>query len=290
LPEENLGWEENPPTLIEFIRRDLRWCQGNMQYWSFIALPRLHAVSRYQLAFAILMFLGSPAWIAMFALGVLALAVAPASTAVVNAAPGLALFASLLAMWFAPQIATAIDVLLHPHERRAFGGPWRFVASVAATLTFNLLLAPVMWLAHTIFLARLLIEREPAWSSQQRDEHAVPLSLAIRRLWPQMLLGWAAIAIVGLTHPAALPYVLVLAGGLALAVPFAVITSWPGFGWLLMRLGLGRLPEEIAPPPILRAVALPALTGAVPPIGTAPAIAATPPSAGLSECSPASGP
>ena len=30
------GWEENPPTLIEFIRRDLRWCQGNMQYWHFL--------------------------------------------------------------------------------------------------------------------------------------------------------------------------------------------------------------------------------------------------------------
>jgi len=30
LPEEDLGWEENPPTLLEFIRRDLRWCQGNM--------------------------------------------------------------------------------------------------------------------------------------------------------------------------------------------------------------------------------------------------------------------
>ncbi|WP_201243526.1 hypothetical protein [Halochromatium salexigens] len=26
------GWEENPPTLLEFLRRDLRWCQGNMQY------------------------------------------------------------------------------------------------------------------------------------------------------------------------------------------------------------------------------------------------------------------
>ena len=42
LPEENLGWEENPPTLIEFIRRDLRWCQGNMQYWRFLVLPVSH--------------------------------------------------------------------------------------------------------------------------------------------------------------------------------------------------------------------------------------------------------
>lgn len=31
LPEENLGWEENPPTLLEFIRRDLRWLQGTLQ-------------------------------------------------------------------------------------------------------------------------------------------------------------------------------------------------------------------------------------------------------------------
>ena len=39
LPREDLGWEENPPTLLEFIRRDLRWCQGNMQYWRFLLLP-----------------------------------------------------------------------------------------------------------------------------------------------------------------------------------------------------------------------------------------------------------
>src|SRR4029078_2737146 len=39
LPEENLGWEKNPPTLIEFIRRDLRWCQGNMQYCRFLVHP-----------------------------------------------------------------------------------------------------------------------------------------------------------------------------------------------------------------------------------------------------------
>ena len=35
VPREDLGWEENPPTLLEFMRRDLRWCQGNMQYWRF---------------------------------------------------------------------------------------------------------------------------------------------------------------------------------------------------------------------------------------------------------------
>ena len=36
LAEEGDSFEQNPPTLIEFIRRDLRWCQGNMQYWHFL--------------------------------------------------------------------------------------------------------------------------------------------------------------------------------------------------------------------------------------------------------------
>src|SRR5205807_10055383 len=32
LAEEGSSFEQNPPTLVEFIRRDLLWCQGNMQY------------------------------------------------------------------------------------------------------------------------------------------------------------------------------------------------------------------------------------------------------------------
>ena len=75
LPEES-SWEENPPTLIEFLRRDLRWCQGNMQYWRFLGFPGLKAVNRHNLVVAILMFVGSPAWIGMLVFGTLSVALA----------------------------------------------------------------------------------------------------------------------------------------------------------------------------------------------------------------------
>ena len=32
IADEFESWEENPPSLPDFIKRDLRWCQGNMQY------------------------------------------------------------------------------------------------------------------------------------------------------------------------------------------------------------------------------------------------------------------
>ena len=79
LPEEDLGWEQNPPTLIEFLRRDQRWCQGNLQYWPFIKMPDLKPVSRFQLMFAMLMFIGSPAWMGMLIFGTIAAALAPST-------------------------------------------------------------------------------------------------------------------------------------------------------------------------------------------------------------------
>ena len=60
--DENGSFEENPPHILEFIRRDLRWCHGNMQYLKLLREPGLHLTSRIQLVLAILMFIGSPAW------------------------------------------------------------------------------------------------------------------------------------------------------------------------------------------------------------------------------------
>ncbi len=155
LPEEDLGWEENPPTLIEFIRRDLRWCQGNLQYGYFLFMPGLKLVSRFQLAFAMLMFLGSPAWIGLLVVGTLALALAPTPADFIRADAGHALLAIILVMWFAPKIATVIDVLTRPELRRAFGGTARFLASVVTETMFFILLSPIMWFCHTLFLAGL---------------------------------------------------------------------------------------------------------------------------------------
>jgi len=258
LPEEELGWEENPPTLLEFIRRDLRWCQGNMQYWPLLGLPGITPVNRYQIAFALIWFLASPAWIALLVVATAAVAVeGPARF--IRSDAGLALFAIILVMWFAPKIATVTDVLLRPAARRAFGGTARFLAGVAIETIFFLLLSPIMWVGHTLFLGGLLFGRTIGWIEQTRDDHAVPLSLAIHNLWPQTVLGLATLGVLAATAPAAIPYALFIAGGLVLAVPLAVLTASPALGRVLIRLGIGRLPEETSPPAALRALALPSI-------------------------------
>jgi membrane glycosyltransferase len=257
--QEDLGWEENPPTLLEFMRRDLRWCQGNMQYWRFLALPNLKPVSRYQLMLAIMMFIGSPAWIGLLVLATIALVSFDSPAHFIRADAGSALFAWVLVMWFSPKIASAIDLLLRRDACRKFGGGGHILVSFAIETVFSILLCPILWISHTIFLAGLLFDHEIGWIGQVRDDHAVSFKSALATLWPQTLIGCLALGLVSATQPTALPYVLLLAGGPALAVPFAMLTAWPALGGLAVRIGIGRLPEETATPEALLRLSLPAI-------------------------------
>jgi len=264
LPEEDLGWEENPPTLLEFLRRDQRWCQGNLQYGPFLSMPGLKFVSRFQLAFAMLMFLSSPAWIGLLLFSTLALAFSGPTAQFIRPGPGHALLTIVLVMWFAPKIATALDVLTRSSQRRSFGGAMRFLLGFVLDAVFTILLLPIMWLCHTIFIIGMPFGRSIGWAGQVRDDHGVPWSQAARQLWLHTAIGLGAIVLLAATHPAAIPYALLLAGGPALSIPFAVVTALPGVGRVLTRIGLGRLPEETEPPIALKTLALPALAGAAP--------------------------
>src|SRR5262249_35194711 len=263
-----LGWEENPPTLLEFMRRDLRWCQGNMQYFRFLSLGNLKPVSRYQLLLAIVMFVGSPAWIGLLVLATTALVSSDSPVHFIRTDIGNVLFVWVLVMWFSPKIFTVIDLLLGADTRRAFGGGARIAVNFLIETIYSVLLCPILWISHTIFLVGLLFNREIGWIGQVRDGHAVSFRSALSTLWPQTLLGWTAIGLVSATQPAALPYVLFLAAGPAVAIPFAMLTAWPALGRLAVRVGIGRLPEETAAPRELLLLSLPAVHAPLQPSAT----------------------
>ena len=239
LPDEEGSWEENPPSLPEFIRRDLRWCQGNMQYFHFLALPGLPTVSRCQLGLAIAMYLSAPAWLVFLALGLTR--PQPFRTDL-----GITLFIITLAMGLAPKIATLADVLMRADLRRAYGGTTRIIISVALEFLLTLLIAPVCAVAVTIYLFGLPFGRQVGWTSQQRDVEGVPLAMAARRLWPQTLLGIALVLWFLQVAPGPIWFWAPLMAGLLGAIPLAMLSAHPPLGRLLSAAGLCRVPEESA--------------------------------------------
>ena len=115
-----------------------------------------------------------------------------------------------MVMWFSPKICTAIDILLRPNLRRDLAAPGAFSPITLSRLVYSILLAPIVWFGHAIFLAGLLFGREIGWIGQTRDDHAVPFAQALRNLWPHTLLGCATLGALALTQPGAIPYALFL--------------------------------------------------------------------------------
>ncbi|MDK9698325.1 MAG: glucans biosynthesis glucosyltransferase MdoH [Siculibacillus sp.] len=254
LPEEMDSYEENPPHLTEFTRRDLRWCQGNMQYRRLITLPGLLPMSRFQIAWAILMYVGAVAWVAFMILAALKVFDTEAPDGPFPAALGTTLFFATFAMSLAPKLAGLVDVFLRAGERRRYGGTARLLGGASLEFVFSVLLGPVVALRVAIFMVGLLFGRTVTWDAQARDAARLSWRTAMVGLWPQLLFGGLIGGVLLARAPAALIWAAPVMVGLLGAIPFAVLTSDPAFGRLLTRLGLCATPEEILPPPCLAAL------------------------------------
>jgi membrane glycosyltransferase len=228
LPVEGESWEDNPPTLLDFTKRDLRWCQGNMQYWRLIGLAGLLPLSRCQIMLAILMYLGSFAWTLMIVFSALKVFEPPMGEA--QTGLGIALFAVSFVMSIAPKLAGMLDVALTPGGLSRYGGAPRFLAGVITEIVFSMLLAPIAAIRITIFMISLMFGRSVIWSGQQRDTDGLSWVTACQGLWPQTLCGLALTVLLAWKAPGALVWAAPLLAGLTFAIPFAVITASPGFG------------------------------------------------------------
>jgi membrane glycosyltransferase len=246
-PEECGSWEENPPTLADFSRRDVRWCQGNLQYGRLIGYPGLLPMSRFQLAWAILMFLGIPAWTLLIALlPFKAMEAGPVGT--FPAASAAALYVTFLAMYLSPKLAGFVDILARPGESRRYGGPSRFLAGAATELLFSFLVGAATTLRITLFMIGLPFGRSVTWSGQERDAHTLSWRSAVSGLWPQLVFGAAVLGTLAVVQPALIWWTLPLTLGYLVAIPFAVLTSTPSIGRRLSRSGLCAIPEEQTTP------------------------------------------
>ncbi len=259
LPVEDGSFEESPPTLTDFLGRDLRWCQGNMQYLRLLNMRGLRPLSRVQLGLAILMYLAAPAWLGFLLLGFGQVIAAgndgllrdPASVAL-----GFGIFTGMMGLTLAPKIMGFLDLTLRSEGRRAYGGRIRIGFNALIELVASILVGPIVAVTQTLFLAGLPFGKRIAWNAQARDAYTLNGKQALRALWPQLLLGIVGTLLLANAAPASLPWATPILLGLLLAVPFALLTSSPSFGNLMSRFKVCATPEELRPPPEVAALGL----------------------------------
>ncbi len=250
IPGEGESWEDNPPTLTDFTNRDLRWCQGNMQYWRLLWLKGLHPASRFQLFSEIMTYVSAPAWMLMTVVAAVKLIDGDASE--VNLPLGIAMFFIMFAISLAPKLMGLLDVALTRGGAARYGGRLRFALGGLLEALFSILMAPVVAFRVTLFLIGLVCGRSVIWGGQNRDAYRLTWADAARELWPQTLFGLGLLASIGLVKGLdTVAWAGPMIAGLVLAIPFAVLTAHPRLGRWLERLGLCASPDQVRVPETL---------------------------------------
>ncbi len=257
LAEESESHEENPPSLADFVRRELRWCNGNMQYLRLLGMPGLLPVSRIQLYLAIQMYLAPPAWMLFILLGAYQ-AADPAQYAGLSVGLGLGQFAVIMTMNLMPKLMGLAQVLADPDRAAAYGGRPRVVLGGLAEIVTSMLTAPIVAFSLTRFALGLLFGKRVGWDAQQRSRTRLEWREAAEVFWPQTLFGVVLTGWIATMAPGALWIAAPMLIAMVFAVPIAVVTTMPGLSRWSVRQGLFDIPEDrqgaIAPsPPLARA-------------------------------------
>jgi membrane glycosyltransferase len=241
--------EETPPTLLDFIRRDRRWCQGNLQHLRLVDCPSLHPISRLQFVMGAIAYLSSPLWLLALTLGLAIELANPVDWAsfwyflhprVTPFMLGSLLSAFLLV---GPKLMGAALVMRRPRMRKSFGGAWAVTRSVAAEMALSAALAPLFMVANTLSVAQYLRGRDAGWRPQQREADGLAWADAFAAMRPQMLVGLGFVAALGFRPDLALSFAPIVLP-LLFAAPLAVLTSRRRTGEAFARRGLMAIPDD----------------------------------------------
>jgi membrane glycosyltransferase len=261
------SYEETPPSLLDEIKRDRRWCRGNLINARLIAAPGVHPAHRALFLTGLMAYLSAPLWALFLALSTALVAVnalVPPSYffeprqlfpiwPAWNLVWALGLLGATGVLLFVPKLlALLVVVFRNPQD---FGGPMRAALSVLFELGLSALLAPVRMLFHTQFVLSALSGLAVRWKSPPREDAETGWRYAARAHAWQSAIGLAWALGIYLLDPEFLPWLVPVAGALVVAIPVSVLTSRVSFGRRLRELRLFLIPEETRAPAELASIA-----------------------------------
>ena len=241
------SFERPPPTLTDALKRDRRWCQGNLQHWMIIWSHGISNLHRFLLLGGIMSYLSSLIWLGwLLILTVIAVFYPKLSLIPLTAGNTALLVMTLILLFFYKSFGVALSA------RRAnvahFGGKTTLTASILTETFLSMLTAPVRMMYYSKFVVEILRGKRAVWGTQQRTGGGLQWMDAIREFgWVSLTgFGWGLLLLI--LNPMAFWWMSPVLAGLLLAVPLGMLTSVQ----TSLENPLFRTPDEAAPDFILQ--------------------------------------
>ena len=193
-----------PPNLLDELKRDRRWCQGNLINFRLFLAKGLHPAHRAVFVTGVMAYLSAPLWFLFLVLSTVLLAVHTLIEPKYFVSPN-----QLFPLWPEWHPSRAIGLFTRDRDaavpaedpqrradrdarraalrRRAAAGR----AACCVEMVFSMLLAPVRMLFHTQFVVAALLGWKLSWKSPPREDAETTWGEAFRRHGLHTLLGLA---------------------------------------------------------------------------------------------------
>ncbi|MDR2461326.1 MAG: glucans biosynthesis glucosyltransferase MdoH [Deltaproteobacteria bacterium] len=255
------SWEMTPPTLVDELVRDRRWCQGNLQHTKLIFTRGFFPTHRALFINGIMSYGSALLWFFFLLASTFeALSAIIAPPDYFPEGPSLfpdwpkyfptwalALLSSTGVLLFLPKLLAFFYHTL-AGNLTSFGGFLRVSFSILTELIISTLLAPVRMLFHSYFVVTTLFNIKVSWNPQNRESSkGLPWGTAIRFLWLGSFLGLIWGLSMYIFSPGFFLWLSPVAIGLLISIPLSVYTSRISLGKAAENLGLLLTPAETRP-------------------------------------------
>ncbi|MGH7872028.1 MAG: glucans biosynthesis glucosyltransferase MdoH [Candidatus Binatia bacterium] len=259
------SYEEMPPTLLDELKRDRRWCQGNLQHLRLLLGDRIRLGHRAILSMGIMAYASAPLWLCFLILNTIELATHELiPPEYFSLRPSLfpvwpqwhpewaiALVSTTAILLFMPKVLSVLLILKNRQEH-LFGGFLRLAASVILEILVSTAVAPIRMWFHSKFVLITLMGRQINWGAQCRTNvngsswleatRAHGVSTVFAAVWIGSVL-WL--------NPAMSVWLLPVAITLLLSIAISVASSRLSLGRASQRWRMFCIPEETVTVPVL---------------------------------------
>ena len=190
-------YEEGPPNMSDMLKRDRRWCAGNLQHFWFLFARGIEMGNRLQIWIGLMAYLCSPIWLTFLVAGsigsydrarFLAFSAGPEDIGAGQHSEAPFLFIMTMLLLFLPRLLGIASSL--PRAKQ-FGGFVRLLASSLVETIFSILIAPVLMLFHTFFVLQAVLGWQTKWTTQNRADTSLTFFHCVKLYGWQSCLGIA---------------------------------------------------------------------------------------------------
>ena len=256
----NGSYEELPGNMIEDLKRDNRWCMGNLINLRLIFKSGITLTHRVMFLTSGMAYISSLLWLVFLIFSTLLLLVFNISEPQYFFQPNqfyptwprwdeqlaIQLLSTTMVLLFAPKLFSYAIIIARTGAKDV-GGIFKLTLSILIEMVWSMILAPIRMIFHSKFVVKAWLGSKIQWKSPSRSDDALTWGESFYFCWPLSLLGIVWLCVIIWLNPQFTYWYIAILIPLTISPLVIRVSGLSSIGMKAKKAGLFLTPEETHP-------------------------------------------